>query len=111
MSCHDVVVNFVRLLVSNTNTQTSTLEHYNSNTGTAMNDQSSRSHMVLFDLVMKRPLSEQEMSGGASDLLPVMRFDLLNHVRGFSRFGEIEKDGATGKTRKEGIDIIEDFSR
>ena len=39
---------------------------------TAMNDQSSRSHMVLFlDLVMKRPLSEQEdASRGVSDLLP-----------------------------------------
>ena len=88
---------------SNTNTQTSTLEHYNSNTGTAMNDQSSRSHMVLFlDLVMKRPLSEQDMSGVSLPCDEIRSRITFVDLAGSER---LKKTGATGKTRKEGIDI------
>ena len=71
-----------------------------------MNDQSSRSHMVLFlDLVMKRPLSEQEMSGGASDLLPCDEIRSRITFVDLAGSERLKKTGATGKTRKEGIDI------
>ena len=74
---------------------------------TAMNDQSSRSHMVLFlDLVMKRPLSEQEdASGGVSDLLPCDEIRSRITFVDLAGSERLKKTGATGKTRKEGIDI------
>jgi kinesin family member 4 len=95
------------LSITHTHTQTHmhTGGELRATASTAMNDQSSRSHMVLFlDLVMKRPLtSNNEVE--VDTLIPCDEIRSRITFVDLAGSERLKKTGATGKTRKEGIDI------